>query len=333
MVNGVLVIDKPSGMTSFQVVKRVRKITRQKKAGHTGTLDPIATGVLPICLGKATKIVQFIMAGHKKYQGTMILGVTTDTYDADGNIVKESPVPGNLDLVTLRSVAGRYTGDILQTPPAFSAVKHQGQPLYKLARKGIVVKKDARPIKIFSFEILKVDLPYVDFTVHCSKGTYVRSLVHEMGEYLGCGAHLHALRRTVNGPFNEDQAVTLDELEDRVKANRLMDIIVSIGDALTHIPALMIDRDLAAELRAGYKIPPSRIEELVRSQGVRLAPGIPFLRLMIRGKGMSSPDSGQKTELVSIIAWPGGEGSSDLESSVSNVRPMKIWQSENAIAL
>jgi tRNA pseudouridine55 synthase len=156
MFDGILVMDKPFGMTSFQMVQEIRKRLKVKKAGHAGTLDPLATGVLPVCLGRATKIVQFIMAGHKIYQGTMLLGVTTDTYDAAGKVTEQRHLPPGLNLVSLQKAVKEFTGRLLQPPPPFSAAKHKGKPLYKFARQGIMVQKESRPVQVFSFEILEM---------------------------------------------------------------------------------------------------------------------------------------------------------------------------------
>lgn len=212
-LNGVFIIDKPSGITSFQVVKRVKNLTRAKKVGHTGTLDPIATGVLPLCLGRATKLSDFIMKGDKIYKGVMCLGVSTDTYDSEGSVTEQKEIPHDLDLQMIREMAKRFKGRILQSPPPFSAAKLNGKPLYELARKGVLVHKEPKEVEIFSFEILDYKRPDVYFSIHCGKGTYVRSIVHELGNLLGCHAHLSSLRRVKSGPFVIDDAIPLDRFE------------------------------------------------------------------------------------------------------------------------
>ncbi|MGQ9745484.1 MAG: tRNA pseudouridine(55) synthase TruB [Dissulfurimicrobium sp.] len=225
IIDGVIVIDKPQGMTSSKVVSTVRRRLDIKKAGHTGTLDPMATGVLPICLGRATKLVNLLMEGHKIYEGKIRLGISTDTYDADGKVTMTRTIP-RLDTDTIKKAAQRFTGCLLQTPPPFSAVKHNGQPLYKLARKGIFVKKEPRPIEIFSFELSEIALPDITFRIHCTKGTYIRTIAHEMGEYLGSGGHLAALRRIQNGPFTIEQAIDMESFNEMASADRLSEIIV-----------------------------------------------------------------------------------------------------------
>jgi len=181
-LNGILVIDKPPGMTSFQVVRMTRRLLNVKKIGHTGTLDPLATGILTLCIGKATKLADKLMQGHKRYEGVMQLGKETTTYDKDGEIVAEKPVPEDLTTESLQCIADTFVGKNLQVPPAFSAVKYRGQPLYKLARKGIFVQKEAREIEIFSFIVNSWDPPFMAFSLHCTKGTYVRTLVHDFGQ-------------------------------------------------------------------------------------------------------------------------------------------------------
>ncbi len=200
-------------MTSHDVVLRVRKIFRMKKVGHTGTLDPDATGVLVICLGKATKAVRFLTNHDKEYEGTMILGVSTDTQDSSGRILREV---GELPVseAEIREAAKHFQGEIEQIPPMVSAVHHQGKRLYQLARQGKVVKRTPRQVKISSFKILKVELPKVKFSIVCSKGTYVRTICADMGEALGCGAHQAELTRKRSGPFHIKDSASLEQLRE-----------------------------------------------------------------------------------------------------------------------
>ena len=320
MHNGILIIDKPSGMTSFQIVRAVRKRLQIKKVGHAGTLDPLATGILAVCLGSATKIVQFIMAGHKVYQGTMLLGVTTDTYDADGRITGQMPLPSDLDRVSIERAAEEFTGRFLQSPPPFSAAKYQGRPLYKFARQGIMIQKAPRPVEVFSLEILEMRLPEVDFRMQCSKGTYVRSLVHELGMRLGCGAHLTALRRTQNGPVNIEQAVRLETLDRYIEDKRLSDVIIPIDKALSHIPAVQIDREMARELRSGRPVVIDRVKELLKLQGIRPDhENLPYLRLFLGRPGNAGLEN---TDLVSVAAWPAGKRTDDGQEVL---RTIKVW--------
>jgi tRNA pseudouridine55 synthase len=212
-LNGVFVIDKPSGITSFQVVKKVKHLTMAGKVGHTGTLDPLATGVLPLCLGRSTKLSDLIMKGDKIYKGVMRLGASTDTYDSEGSVAEQREIPNDLDIQDIREMAKMFNGCIMQSPPPFSAAKLGGKPLYKLARKGILVHKEPREVKVFAFEISDYKRPDVFFSIHCGKGTYVRSIVHELGNLLGCKAYLSSLRRVKSGPFVIDDAIPLAKFE------------------------------------------------------------------------------------------------------------------------
>lgn len=331
MVSGVLVLDKPAGVTSFRMVQHVQRRLGLRRVGHAGTLDPIATGVLPLCVGNATKIVQFLMAGRKVYQGSLRLGATTDTYDAAGQVVIEQTVP-ELDRATLEAAARRFTGPLLQTPPSFSAVKHQGHRLYKLARQGILVEKEPRQIEVFDFAILHVELPLVDFRIHCNKGTYVRSLVHDLGQYLGCGAHLCSLRRLKNGPFRIEQALTLEDLDKALMCGRLADVLGPQEAALTHIPGIEIDSHTAREIRLGRPVSMARIYDLAQRQEVGPAQGLPYLRLMVRRPNDGSPHAEltdlrsanglrHTTELVSIVAWTDSSGLAMAERA----RTLRVW--------
>lgn len=234
-LNGILVINKPKGITSFQVVKLTRRLLNVKKIGHTGTLDPMATGILTLCIGNATKLSERLMQGHKRYEGSMQLGITTTTYDKEGEIISEKPVPQDLTLDGLQEIATTFIGRLLQAPPPFSAVKHKGQPLYKLARKGIYVQKEAREIEIFSFTVTSWEPPVMGFDIHCTKGTYIRSIAHEFGQKLGCGACLIQLHRTQNGVFHIGHAVSLEELE-RASVSNTMDRLLIPKDMLDIIP-------------------------------------------------------------------------------------------------
>lgn len=224
--DGVLLVDKPPRLTSHDVVDRLRRHFAFHKVGHCGTLDPAATGLLVIVLERATKLQNQLMLDDKTYEGAMRLGIATDSHDADGAIVAEKPVP-SLTADDLEAVLQKFRGDIQQVPPMVSAVKHQGQPLYKLARKGKTVEREARAVHIYDLRILKFDLPRVEIRVTCTKGTYVRTLCHDIGDVLGCGAHLAELRRTRSGNFDIKDAKPLDEL---LKLNRsqLQPLIIPI---------------------------------------------------------------------------------------------------------
>ena len=209
--DGALLVDKPPKLTSHDVVDRLRRHFGFKKVGHCGTLDPAATGLLIIVLERATKLQANLMSADKTYEGMMRLGIATDSQDADGAVIAEKPV-SPLAEADIEAVLAKFRGDIQQIPPMVSAIKHEGTPLYKLARKGKTVERKPRLVHIYDFRLLKLELPCIHFRVSCTKGTYVRTLCHDIGEQLGCGAHLAALRRTRSGEFDVKHARTLDEL-------------------------------------------------------------------------------------------------------------------------
>ena len=210
--DGVLLVDKAAGMTSHDVVAIVRRRLQMKKVGHCGTLDPIATGLLLLTLGRGTKIQDLLMSEDKEYAGTMILGVTTDTQDRAGVTLEERPVPP-LDEATVRAAFEKYSGDFYQMPPMVSAIKQGGVPLYKLARQGKTVEREPRLVHVYRYSIERIASPEIDFSVVCSKGFYVRTYAHDIGETLGYGAHLKDLRRTKSGRFTVEGAITVDELQ------------------------------------------------------------------------------------------------------------------------
>ncbi|MBU3098857.1 MULTISPECIES: tRNA pseudouridine(55) synthase TruB [Clostridium] len=211
-MNGILNVFKPTGITSFDVVRLIRKISKVKKVGHAGTLDPEASGVLPVCIGKATKAIDYIMGDFKIYETELKLGVITDTYDREGKILKESEVNSSLDEITL--AINSFIGEIKQVPPMYSALKVNGKKLYELARAGIEVERQPRPITIYDINITDIKLPYIKFTVKCSKGTYIRSLCYDIGEKLKCGGMMWNLQRTATGQFHIDNAINVNELNE-----------------------------------------------------------------------------------------------------------------------
>lgn len=226
-LNGVLLIDKPAGWTSHDVVAKLRGILRTRRVGHAGTLDPAATGLLVILVGNACKASQYLMSQGKIYEGTLRLGRVTNTQDADGEILEENPVPADLSPEKIAEAMRAMLGDQYQTPPMFSAVKINGQPLYKMARKGQETEREPRFIRVSSFEMLGAELPEVRFRVECSKGTYVRTLAHDLGRRLGPGASLTALRRIASGDRRIEDAVTLEALQAMSPeeiAQRLIDV-------------------------------------------------------------------------------------------------------------
>lgn len=216
-MNGIIVIDKPPGVTSFEVVKKVRSRFKIKKVGHCGTLDPLATGLLIILLGKDTKLFSKFSTFDKVYDATLELGLATTTGDCQGDVSQRCSVDG-ISIAEIEKVFGNFVGEIYQVPPMFSALKYRGKKLYELARLGIEVPRKKRPVKIFNLKINNFHLPYVDFCVHCSKGTYIRTLAQDIGEQLGCGACITKIRRTLLGPFDIKEAITLDKLnEDHIR--------------------------------------------------------------------------------------------------------------------
>jgi tRNA pseudouridine55 synthase len=210
--SGVLLIDKAPDMTSHDVVAIARKALNTKKIGHCGTLDPMATGLLMLVIGRATKIQDLLMSEDKEYEGTMTLGSVTSTQDRQGEVLETHEVP-TFSETQIREAFDAFTGEFEQMPPMVSAIKKDGVPLYKLARKGEVVERQLRPVRVTGYKVSRIALPDVDFTVNCSKGFYVRTYAHDIGEKLGCGAHLSALRRTRSGKFTLDRAVTVADLK------------------------------------------------------------------------------------------------------------------------
>ena len=226
--DGVLLIDKASGMTSHDAVAIVRNRLATQKVGHCGTLDPFATGLLLIVVGRGTKIQDLLMSEDKEYVGTMKLGEVTNTQDRDGEIIETHEV-GTLDKSVIEGAFAKFHGDFYQIPPMVSAIKKEGVPLYKLAREGKVVEREPRCVHVYAHEIRKVRLPEIDFRVICSKGFYVRTYAHDIGQELGCGAHLSALRRTKSGRFTVDGAVTIEGLKTDSKES-IADRIISLPD-------------------------------------------------------------------------------------------------------
>lgn len=252
-MNGILIVDKPQGMTSHAVVGRIRRLFGLRKVGHAGTLDPLATGVLVVALGQATRILQFLMQENKVYRASLVLGKTTDTQDSEGQVVATHD-PGNLDAQAIADICQSMVGCYEQMPPMYSALKKDGVPLYKLARQGVEVTRKPRRITIFDLELLAVEPPNVTFEVHCSKGTYVRTICHDIGVKLGCGAHLTALRRLQSAPFNEREAVTLETIEETAPEDRPK-LLLTIAEALREYPSLSVCQE--GITRLSYGIPPT----------------------------------------------------------------------------
>jgi tRNA pseudouridine55 synthase len=270
-VTGILLLDKPIGLTSNDALQRVKRIYRAAKAGHTGSLDPLATGLLPVCLGAATKFSAYLLDADKRYRVRVQLGVTTSTADAEGEVLERRPVAG-VDPQRIEAVLAGFRGEIDQLPPMYSAVKHGGERLYKLARQGLEVERQPRRIQIFSLDLIGIDLPEIELDVHCSKGTYVRTLAEDIGRELGCGGHVCALRRTGVGPYEEATVafVTLDQLRDLADqegaAPRLDALLLPLESALGHWPAVRLSADAAFYLQQGQAVlvPQAPTEGLVR---------------------------------------------------------------------
>ena len=254
-VDGILLLDKPTGMSSNAALQTVKRLFNANKAGHTGNLDPLATGLLPICFGEATKISSYLLDSDKRYIGTCKLGVRTRTADSEGEVLETRPV-GNLTEQQVKQVLQGFIGQIEQIPPMHSAVKINGTPLYKLAREGKEIERKSRRVSIYQLEMLRLEGDELDIDVHCSKGTYVRTLAEEIGEALACGAHLSALRRTASGPFELEQAVSMPELahlaEDGFEA--LDRLLLPPEEALGDWPMVSLSQNSAYYLQQGQAV-------------------------------------------------------------------------------
>ncbi|AEB76120.1 tRNA pseudouridine(55) synthase TruB [Clostridium botulinum] len=252
-MDGILNIYKPVGITSFDVVRQIKKITGIKKIGHTGTLDPLAKGVLPICIGKGTKIVDYLMKDFKVYKAELKLGVITDTYDREGKELSVKDV--NVSKEEIIDAINSFKGDILQVPPMYSALKVNGKRLYELAREGKEIERAARPVTIYDIEILEISMPYVKFIVKCSKGTYIRSLCYDIGSKLDCGGAMWDLERVQSGSFNKDNSIILENLtKDNVE-----DYIIPIDDALSQYDKAIVNAKAEKLLVNGVRIADRRL--------------------------------------------------------------------------
>ncbi len=251
-LSGILLLDKPAGITSNAALSRAKRILGIKKAGHTGTLDPMASGLLVLCFGEATKVSAFLLDADKTYQAELRLGVETDSEDAEGEVIAEHDVPA-LDEAGIEEVLDKFRGPIEQVPPMHSALKHKGKRLYELARKGETVERPPRAVTIHKLTLDAVALPKLRLTVHCSKGTYIRSLARDIGQVLGCGGHLSALRRTASQPFDIRDATALENLDqlDREQARALLR---PADVALPHLPEIVLDEQQASRIQQGQKL-------------------------------------------------------------------------------
>jgi len=252
-MDGILNINKPRGKTSFDIVTIIRRLTGERRVGHAGTLDPEATGVLPVCLGKATRVVEFLVSTTKTYRAEVELGVATDTYDATGSIIQQGDISG-IDRQQVEAALKPFRGEIVQIPPMYSAVKHNGRPLYELARAGRTVERTGRQIEIHSLELTGWRAPVVTIEVVCGKGTYIRSLAHDLGQALGCGAMLRNLVRLRCGLFSIEDSVSLPELEDSFRRGQEQKYFYSIDNVLSHWKAVTVNDETARAIRNGQSV-------------------------------------------------------------------------------
>ena len=267
-IHGVFLLDKPQGMSSNDIMQKVKRIFQANKAGHTGALDPLATGMLPICLGEATKFSQFLLDADKHYLVTAKLGERTDTSDAEGQIVETREV--KVKTSEILTALEQFRGNILQVPTMFSALKHNGKPLYEYARQGITVEREARPITIFELNFIEYNAPYLTLEVHCSKGTYIRTLVDDLGEVLGCGAHVTMLRRTAVADYPTEKMLdwhALQSLAEQQDLALLDALLLPMDTAVAKLPALTLNENQTQGIGFGQRIKfdnPNRLQGQVR---------------------------------------------------------------------
>lgn len=279
-MDGVIIVDKPREWTSHDVVNKMRRLAATRKVGHLGTLDPGATGVLPLVIGRATRLAQFFTRNDKTYQGVIHFGYSTDSYDMDG-VATSAETPVTLDREALESLLDRFRGEIQQVPPPVSAKKVAGRPAYELARKGQPMELEPVAVNVYDFQLLSVDGCEASVRLHCSAGTYVRSIAHDAGQALGCGAFLKSLRRTASGDFNIERARTLEELAALAGEGRLQEALIPAVELLPAFPAELVDSITAGHIRNGrdFRVSPfearegSRYVKAVTPQGELVAIG------------------------------------------------------------
>jgi len=254
MSDGIFLLDKPIGFSSNQALQKVKRLLGEKKAGHTGSLDPLATGLLPLCFGEATKFSSYLLNADKTYEVTAKLGVTTTTGDSEGEIIAANPTE-SIDLTKITAAIKQFTGSYEQVPPMYSALKHQGQPLYKLARQGKTIERKARLITIYKSELIDFSNGLIKLIVACSKGTYIRSLIEDIGNYLGCGAHITALRRTKTGGYVIDDAITIEILNNRLQSDSverlLTHYLLPVAHCIPAYPSVILPESDLQALRQG----------------------------------------------------------------------------------
>ncbi len=250
VTSGILNINKPPGMTSFGVVRKVRYLTGIKKVGHAGTLDPIAEGVLPVCLGSATRLVEHVVSAPKAYRATIRLGAATDSYDSEGQVTAEGD-PSGVTREQVEAALEGFVGEIKQLPPMFSALKHHGQPLYRYARAGKTVEREERTVSVYSLQLLDFETPLVQIDLEVGRGAYVRAIAHDLGEQLGCHAHLQALTRTRSGPFTVEDAITLDQFEEAAERGNWEDHVYPADWVLESWHAALLGDQHTRDARSG----------------------------------------------------------------------------------
>ncbi|MPV70379.1 tRNA pseudouridine(55) synthase TruB [Burkholderia sp. BE17] len=288
-LDGVLLLDKPVGLSSNDALIRAKRLLLAKKAGHTGTLDPLASGLLPLCFGEATKFSQDLLEADKTYEATMRLGLRTATGDAEGEVIDTRPV--ECDRAAVEVALARFTGEIVQVPPMYSALKRDGKPLYEYARAGQTVEREGRNVTIHALDLLACEMPDVTFRVTCSKGTYVRTLAEDIGEALGCGAHLTMLRRTGVGALTLEHAVTLDALSDADESAR--DAWLQPVDALlSTFPSVRLDDACAKRFLHGQRLPLSELGAIDAADGerVRVYDATRLLGVARKANGVLAPE-------------------------------------------
>ncbi len=280
-MDGVLLIHKPAGCTSHDVCQRVKRKLKAAKVGHTGTLDPMATGVLPLCINSATRLVQFLMFGEKEYSGCMRLGIETDTQDIEGSVLRTCDA-ASVERSAIEEACAAFRGDILQTPPMYSALKRAGVPLYRLAREGKTVEREPRRVTIYALDVLACEPPDITFRVVCSHGAYMRTLCHDIGQKLACGAVLSGLERVRTGGFHVRDALPLDALELLSVDDIRRDHLIGLDNALHGLPEVVVDDAMAVRLRNGLSLTPCDMSRL----DVPVTTGCQLLKIRLSGGGL-----------------------------------------------
>lgn len=307
-LHGILLLDKPAGGSSNRALQQVKRLFDAQKAGHTGSLDPLATGMLPVCFGEATKFGSLLLDADKGYETTITLGVTTDSADSDGVELERRPVPAGLDRQQIEAVCDQFTGEQLQIPPMVSAIKVNGQRLYKLAREGKVVERKPRPVNIMNIDVLQVEGVQVRLAVHCSKGTYIRALATDIGEKLGCGAHVAALRRTFVSPFQQGAMHTREALE-----------AVAATDGLSGLDSCLLPLDAGLHHLARVDIDTAALEAFSRGQNAVIA---------AHEKSAAALQSESSADAVIRVYGPDGRlaGLGRLAGGNAQVAPSRVIQ-------